>query len=815
MWLADPIAAEKVTTVLLFYARLDHFILADYHPVPSCTTASLKFLRLPGCQTKLISMGDIEIAIQALGRLSFLGQIYDATTGTLHNASLFDQAMVAAATISTPTPRTEAEVKIVRTAKERAHLLKVSASVSVSICGGTVKVKGFGDYLDRSDTLEESITITGVVRGRTIHKRLDLSRETLVTNIALDNNQIVAFGATHVVTAITYGGSVLGSFSEGKSNSSSDEKIKGSFSLSILQGIAGLAKAEGSADVDSEEVKRAKSYSLSTTLIADYIDYHQTTPYTPEQVIETLQRGLPFSSEEGGNHGIPLELVLTPITRFDRVSSELVFRELEEEDLLRLMSMYDDIVNLNQRRTTIRIQLDSVSSTDRTVRYSTLFPSFSDACKTRERAVGDIVVVASAELGRFLRDYRTMTNTTKTAEEFVKDTLSKYSEELDLYRADFTKWQELLQVEQVAINHGFPLCTVSDIEKAMARPGGNSVIMALTPPAASKISLLNAYRAWGNDIKTWQSKEDEGKSVSAEYLSLYADPGLDTQLLKLDGTRSSIALALAKAREGFKTVHLRYGYQGENTTSKDWTMLNQDWWGIVVDAKMKTRYIGELRDGMPHGHGIVTYIDGTKYDGDWFYGLRDGIGKITRGSRIIARGLFLDGEYRPEQEAIDGELWNTLLYPFSSNIIEIKAYRKSVWLGEATLAIGVDPKYSIEETATKIARAMGWKDGQKFQLTPLFLSATGIARSPFVLVVNGSKVESGPYPEGYTRNKRWPDDLIENVLNDTEDAAWLADRPLTRRLSMFTPLKEGYPMEGVSAKRYQPIQIEAMLLDSA
>ncbi|ODA75853.1 hypothetical protein RJ55_08494 [Drechmeria coniospora] len=78
-------------------------------------------------------MADAEIVVQALGRLSFFGQIHDATTGNLGHASLFDKAKVAAVTASTPRRRTEAEVKMVRSAKGRTHLLNVSASLSASI----------------------------------------------------------------------------------------------------------------------------------------------------------------------------------------------------------------------------------------------------------------------------------------------------------------------------------------------------------------------------------------------------------------------------------------------------------------------------------------------------------------------------------------------------------------------------------------------------------------------------------------------------------------------------------------------------------
>lgn len=113
--------------------------------------------------------------------------------------------------MTTLMPKTEVSYKLVKTAKDRAHLLNVFVSVSVSILRGTITLKGFGSYLDRSDSSEESTTVTGVLRARTVHKRLDISDLGLQASVALDPAQIKNLGATHVVTGITYGGTLLGS----------------------------------------------------------------------------------------------------------------------------------------------------------------------------------------------------------------------------------------------------------------------------------------------------------------------------------------------------------------------------------------------------------------------------------------------------------------------------------------------------------------------------------------------------------------------------------------------------------------------------
>ena len=53
-----------------------------------------------------------------------------------------------------------------------------------------------------------------------------------------------------------------------------------------------------------------------------------------------------------------------------------------------------------------------------------------------------------------------------------------------------------------------------------------------------------------------------------------------------------------------------------------------------------SKYIGDLKDGKPHGKGISTFPDGTMYEGNWVVGKRDGLGIMTYPNRIIYDGLW-------------------------------------------------------------------------------------------------------------------------------------------------------------------------------
>jgi len=71
-------------------------------------------------------------------------------------------------------------------------------------------------------------------------------------------------------------------------------------------------------------------------------------------------------------------------------------------------------------------------------------------------------------------------------------------------------------------------------------------------------------------------------------------------------------------------------------------------WFEDVDPKTEDgKYVGQIKNGEPCGHGTFTYPNGEKYEGEWKDGERHGQGTYT-----WSDGRKYVGEYK------DGEPWN-------------------------------------------------------------------------------------------------------------------------------------------------------------
>lgn len=71
-------------------------------------------------------------------------------------------------------------------------------------------------------------------------------------------------------------------------------------------------------------------------------------------------------------------------------------------------------------------------------------------------------------------------------------------------------------------------------------------------------------------------------------------------------------------------------------------------WGCGGDEEViETRggtYVGEVKDGEPHGKGTFTGQDGRKYEGDWIEGRPHGQGKHSCPDGSIEIGRWEKGE---------------------------------------------------------------------------------------------------------------------------------------------------------------------------
>ena len=74
-------------------------------------------------------------------------------------------------------------------------------------------------------------------------------------------------------------------------------------------------------------------------------------------------------------------------------------------------------------------------------------------------------------------------------------------------------------------------------------------------------------------------------------------------------------------------------------------------YGETINYDGGDKYVGEVSNGVPHGHGTYKYVGGSKYIGEYKDGLKHG-----QGTYIYADGAKYIGEWKNDIE------WNGVYY---------------------------------------------------------------------------------------------------------------------------------------------------------
>ncbi|OAQ65549.1 MORN repeat domain-containing protein [Purpureocillium lilacinum] len=284
---------------------------------------------------------DAELEVDAIGRASFLGQTYNARSGKLLNFPLFPRDVIEAATRPGNLSNTVSTYQEVRESENRTSLLNVSASVALSLLGGALNAKGSAAYIDRSDSAEASLAISGI-RGITADRpRLEVLDQGLQSSVILTPEKVQQLGATHVVTAICYGASMIGSLSQTNYDLQKSTGVEGRLTLKMLQSFGAFTGAGGDADVSDSNREKISRYELEIHLVGDFLG--GMVPVNPVALSMKLAEPAKVLRVQ-----VPVKLTLSPLSFFKGISAEIFSRDLEEAQLLSLMKIYDEMVTLTQ-----------------------------------------------------------------------------------------------------------------------------------------------------------------------------------------------------------------------------------------------------------------------------------------------------------------------------------------------------------------------------------------------------------------------------------------------------------------------------------
>ncbi|KAK7458147.1 hypothetical protein VKT23_010055 [Stygiomarasmius scandens] len=632
--------------------------------------------------------------IQALGRGAYLAQLYDARTGTLISGfRLFQANEITKNSHTVALNTSNISHKEVKSISDRSSSLDISAQLEVSILGGLITIGGSGSYLNSKEDTSESNTVACIAQYRTRSETLEVN--SLRSLQSIDKDEQAKIGATHFVASITYGGNVVGTLTQKSANKNDNTNIKGSFSLDVFKGLGKAFSVSATAELSLEEKEKINSYNLDVKLVGDVSFRDQDAPTSPADLITLFKKSGKLVGE-----GIPCEIDLLPISMLQ--SNIPTYRELDSAELTQISGVYSRIMKLENSRTWLTGMVEEKEE---------LFPSFFNQVRDRGVTVSQLVETARGKLRKYLAAYRGAEEGIETPSAFTDGIEKNFVKAAQDYEEDLATWRDYQERLRAAEQNSFPGVSISQLTSKMNRADKAVIAVILVPEQVKFVDLLNTYRVLAADIRQWRTSIDEQKKEGSndpadkpaptEYMSLYADTLRDAPLLRLDDSTNSLKTALDNARKTSNVAFLTYGISMNAMGGLTWNVLNQEGWGIIINKEEQWRYIGNVHNGLPHGSGVMSYVDKTRYAGEWVEGKREGEGEVfdEHGNSVAgSKGVYLRNVLVSDAIVVVLKVINKINIPIDQKRIVLRSTS------------------SAHGHVQKIGTVMGWALGKRFRL---------------------------------------------------------------------------------------------------
>lgn len=656
-----------------------------------------------------------EFTTPGLGRTAFLGQLYNGSTEQLLNTQLFEKTALEAAIKEENHPSTMISYSDVKSQSDRSKSLKITAELAVSIMGGMISLSGSGEYLDasKSNVSSHEVSATCVVQKK--NKRLDIGQ--CVGQQKWE--QVSALGATHVVTAIRYGGTLIANIVQKDSTSESGKVIKGSFKASFMEGMAGSFSASGKASVDSDEKTKELNSSCEFKVYGDWASAEMEIPTTVGGVFEVIKK---WPSLVGD--GVPCTITLTPITQFVNGSPEaMMLYELEQHKLLSLCQSYDEFFRLAGRRARLVSLLEGG--------IGDFCPTFLNECRDRKLVVDKAMGKAREELSKFLVSVRKEgADKVEGVQAFIDRITTEFKDGIKICTKDEAKLDLLVTINSLTQAQKAPLVSINELRNSMAKVGGGTVGVVIIPPSPNINSATNTFNLLIKSIRSWREDEDkkdtnpDGTTAKTSFSAFFADPAFDADFRDLDGPKHALTKALEEAQKSGESRFIHYGLLPYQPVQKvyDWSLLNDEGWGFLTSQSEGYYYVGQVRSGKRHGRGTITYADESVYSGDWWEDARHGEGKLVNadGSEE-ANGVFINDIYQ-----IDGVVVKMTII-LKNNVPKV-AYKLPLRKYDST------PSHIL-----RMGEMLGWKNENEFRVEVIPKGKPAVMK----LKVRGKLLEPG------------------------------------------------------------------------
>ena len=305
------------------------------------------------------------ISRQALGRVAWLGDLYDATHERFCATSVFKNSRAPSRVVNEQENHySNISVTTTDSVEEKLNALDVNAELKVSVLSGMVDLGGSAKYLTERKDSFRSVESTLVYNVHTVMERIDLFNSKVRDHIS-PNALSVSRVATHVVVGIYWGANCTVTVAHQNSEDEDRKEVEASVTAHVEK-LKAAVSAGGEVGAKTARLRRDNWGRFSLRIFGDIQPKSfDEFPTSVDGAVELLRKMPNLVRKSNDSKGKPLKYVLFPLSSLplqqlladvaskgsnhQSVETQTPYSSLDEGQIIRVTHLFGHITELRQK----------------------------------------------------------------------------------------------------------------------------------------------------------------------------------------------------------------------------------------------------------------------------------------------------------------------------------------------------------------------------------------------------------------------------------------------------------------------------------
>jgi hypothetical protein len=234
-------------------------------------------------------MENEKLVREALGRVAYIGDLYDARSDSFCGIQVFKKIPPATTIRLQDNQSTDTQMVTSDKYSDKFSKLDIKAELKASIMAGLVKLEGSGRYFQDEKQSARAVRSDLIYNIQTKVEKINLFDEELKECFSFDafNND----SATHVVVEIYWGANSMVSMVYENSENTEKKQVEGALKAEIDKMTSSFVSVDGTgAEVDVGWGKGKKNNNINFKIFADMVPSGEELPQTIEEVMAVMKK---------------------------------------------------------------------------------------------------------------------------------------------------------------------------------------------------------------------------------------------------------------------------------------------------------------------------------------------------------------------------------------------------------------------------------------------------------------------------------------------------------------------------------------------